>query len=75
MLQPPTASRFHGPAPSAAPTAASSPCRNPESPKALANSCADVNRSAGSFSSAFLIAASTLVGTDVRSSVADASLP
>jgi hypothetical protein len=34
-----------------------------------------VNRSAGSFSRAFLIAAFTFCGTDARSSVEDASLP
>ena len=54
------------------PGAERAPVRSPRLPRrreagsasAFANSCAEVNRSAGSFSNAFLIAASTLAGTD-----------
>ena len=69
------ASRFHGPASEEALTPAASPWRKPGSAKALANSCAEANRSAGSFSRAFRTAASTFAGTDERSSVTDTGLP
>ena len=68
----PMLSRFHGPEAAPTPAAASSPYRKCSSPSALTNSCADVNRSAGTFSSALRMAASTLAGTELRCFVADA---
>ncbi len=65
---------LHGPEPAAAPVAAS-PCLNAGSASARANSCALVNRSAGSFSSAFRMAASTLAGTVDRLVLAATNLP
>ena len=46
-----------------------SPCRNAGLDRALAKSCADAKRSAGSFSRAFRMAPSTFGGIDTRTLV------
>ena len=71
----PAATRCHSPTPVATSVPANSPCRKPGSASALAKSCAPVNRSAGSFSRAFLIAASTFAGTASLISVAETGAP
>ena len=55
--------------PSIPSTRRTSLCRKPESESAFEKPCAEVKRSAGSFSRAFLIAASTLGGIDTRTLV------
>jgi hypothetical protein len=55
--------------------AGASPWRNPGSANARANSPAEANRSADTFSSAFRIAASTFAGTVGRCLVADTPSP
>ncbi len=72
----PIAQRFHTPPPepaSANPGVA--PWRKPGFARAFENSRASVNRSAGSFSRALRIAASTLSGIDFRTVVADTGSP
>ena len=58
--------RFHG---RSAGPASTSPCLKPVSASAFENFCASENRSAGSFSCAFRIAASTCAGIEGRDSV------
>ena len=62
-------------APARAAVAPSSPCRNAGSASALAKPSELVKRSAGIFSSARRIAASTLAGIDLRTAVADTGAP
>ena len=64
---------FHGLATPAA--AVDTPWRNDASPSAFAKSFAALKRSAGSFSSALRIAASTFAGIDLRSSAGETGPP
>ncbi|MDA0313455.1 MAG: hypothetical protein O2992_15270, partial [Gemmatimonadetes bacterium] len=71
----PIAMPFHFPLAAGPVSRGLSPCLYEGSASALANACAPVNRSAGSFSRAFRMAASTLKGIDLRTAVADTGTP
>ena len=71
----PAVSHFHDPADAHASSSVNSPYLNPGSPSALANSCAEVNRSAGSFSRAQQTAASTFAGVDGLSLAGESGAP
>ena len=75
MIVKPTVSRFHGLALAPAMPAKGSPYRKCSSLSALPKSCADLNRSAGSFSKAFRTAASTFAGMEARCLTADTGSP